>query len=572
MKNNTWKKGLVLGIIVLFIGASVIPTISGNIEKKIIENSNLEFIDVTSKIKDEKGDSSRNNDWWHTFHHDVMHTGFTSGIGQITIPSKKWEYTANDRVHSSPSVADIDNDGRAEVVFGSDDFNVYALDGENGTIEWTFGTSMEVSSSPALGDIDNDGELEVVIGSEDKHVYALNGINGSEEWRFLTDSYVYASPALGDIDNDGIVEVVVPSGDKLYVLNGINGSEEWRFNGSYFIRSSPALGDIDNDGEIEIVFGIHHTGCIYALNGIDGSILWRYCTGTSTDTPPALGDIDNDGEIEVVISSDNNVYALDGATGTVEWTAPISTPYTYSCAALGDIDNDGEVEVVVGGSAGDEVYKVYALDGATGMEEWSTPTNNYPVGTAPALGDIDGDGHIEVVISYYLGIFSLDGATGNEEWWYETEVDLASPALVDIDNDGLIEVICSTDESISVLDEDDIVPPYCSISKPKEGGLYLNNDKLFDFDFGITIVIGLFNGITVQVRANDGQTGIDKVKIYIDDEYCSDAIWNSDIGYYEYSLIKTHFNWLSLEAIAIDKFNNEGSSGKMDILYFNYIL
>ena len=46
-------------------------------------------------------------------------------------------------------------------------------------LDWYYTTGSKVYSSPALGDIDGDGQLEVVVGSWDGKVYALNGVDGS---------------------------------------------------------------------------------------------------------------------------------------------------------------------------------------------------------------------------------------------------------------------------------------------------------------------------------------------------------------------------------------------------------
>jgi hypothetical protein len=44
----------------------------------------------------------------------------------------------------------------------------------NGSILWSYSTGSSVFSSPSLGDIDNDRKLEVVVGSEDNKIYALS--------------------------------------------------------------------------------------------------------------------------------------------------------------------------------------------------------------------------------------------------------------------------------------------------------------------------------------------------------------------------------------------------------------
>ncbi len=46
--------------------------------------------------------------------------------GRVKLPLF-WSYTTGNYVYSSPSIGDIDNDGKLEVVVGSWDVNVYAL-------------------------------------------------------------------------------------------------------------------------------------------------------------------------------------------------------------------------------------------------------------------------------------------------------------------------------------------------------------------------------------------------------------------------------------------------------------
>ncbi|MCK4941194.1 PQQ-like beta-propeller repeat protein, partial [candidate division WOR-3 bacterium] len=216
-------------------------------------------------------------------------------------------------VRSSPALGDIDGDGDIEVVIGSWDNNVYALNGEDGSLLWSYPTGDGVRSSPALGDIDGDGNLEVVIGSADNSVYALNGEDGSYLWSYPTGSSIFSSPALGDVDEDNNLEVVIGSIDhNVYALNGEDGSLVWSYATNFGIWASPALGDVDGDGHLEVLVGSGTSdNNIYALNGEDGSFLWSYTTGDGVAASPALGDIDGDGNLEVVIGSeDDNVYAL----------------------------------------------------------------------------------------------------------------------------------------------------------------------------------------------------------------------------------------------------------------------
>ena len=171
---------------------------------------------------------TRADSTWPMFHHDPYHTGLSPLTGDMDTCFFFWSYTTGWWVYSSPALGDIDGDGKLEMVVGSGDLKVYALNGEDGSFLWSYTTDYWISSSPALGDIDGDGKLEVVVGSWDNKVYGLNGENGSFLWSYTTGSNVIESPALGDIDGDGKLEVVVGSDDyKVYGMNGENGSFVW---------------------------------------------------------------------------------------------------------------------------------------------------------------------------------------------------------------------------------------------------------------------------------------------------------------------------------------------------------
>ncbi len=89
-----------------------------------------------------------------------------------------------------------------------------------------------------------------------------------------------------------------------------------------------------------------------------------------------------------------------------------------SSPALGDIDGDGHLEVVVGCRDG----LVYALNGEDGSFLWSYTTGGQ-VKSSPALGDIDDDGNLEVVVgSADFSVYALNGVSIAVE-----EVDILVP-------------------------------------------------------------------------------------------------------------------------------------------------
>jgi len=158
--------------------------------------------------------------------------------------SFKWNYDLNGVVANDKFVA-----------FTSDDGWVFVFD-HNGNLLWKKQVSNTFNKALSTADLNGDGYPDLLVGSFDNYLYALNGEDGSLLWKFKTDYYVESSPAIADIDGDGKLEVVFGSFDNyLYALNGKDGSLLWKFETGNDVDSSPAIADIDGDGKLEVVFG-----------------------------------------------------------------------------------------------------------------------------------------------------------------------------------------------------------------------------------------------------------------------------------------------------------------------------
>ena len=147
-----------------------------------------------------------------------------------------------------------------------------------------------------------------------------------------------------------------------------------------------------------------------------------------------------------MVGSDNyKVYAWHH-DGTLVTGWPKITGYdVWSSPALGDIDGDGDIEIVVG-SYDNKVY-AWHHDG-TSVTGWPKITDDW-VFSSPALGDIDGDGDIEIVVGsddYKVYAWHHDG-TSVTGWPKITGGYVSSsPALGDIDGDGDIEVVVGSSD------------------------------------------------------------------------------------------------------------------------------
>jgi outer membrane protein assembly factor BamB len=163
------------------------------------------------------------------------------------------------------AAADVDGDGRTDLLAGCDDGTVLCIDVDKAEVRWRFKTAMRVRTVPVAGDSDGDGRPEIIAGSDDGHVYALDGRDGTLKWRFRTGGPVRGSPAIGDVDGDGRTDVVVGSNDdRVYVLDGATGRATWWFECADDAASGLRLADLDGDRVPEIVAG-SADGHVYIL-------------------------------------------------------------------------------------------------------------------------------------------------------------------------------------------------------------------------------------------------------------------------------------------------------------------
>jgi len=438
---------------------------------------------------------------------------------------------------SSLAAADFDGDGRKEIVAGATDGMLYVVSfsGFSCSVVWSRQTNVDIEaanppthaannnirSSPAIADLDSDGHLDIVIAvGGDVHDPTLsNHRNGgvlvyrySSTWNFSlleplspdgsrgwpqpridqvgwpppgysnADGYwdgIVSTPALGDLDGDGDLEIVVLGIDRRIHAWHHDGTrvDGWpisQWDGDALWRgglSSPALGDLDDDGLPEVVVGTMspcqqgqsgQNATLWAINGDSTNVPgFPVCTEQILHSSPALGDIDKDGRLEIVIASgygtpgrQNLVYAWNhDGTSLPGWPVQAAgASVVMAPPALGDIDNDGEIEIVVGCGNGyqpDSCDKLYAWNpNGTLLPHFPmtppTRVSGYSsMPYTPVLADIDSDGTVEILMGRLAdwALTVVDPSNGTSEVTTHQTAGglLASPIVDDMDGDGLLE-------------------------------------------------------------------------------------------------------------------------------------
>lgn len=321
----------------------------------------------------------------------------------------------------APIIYDVDNNGSQEVIIPSScNPKTFCLNGVDGTVKWVCNTRGS-DSPPTIADIDNDNKPEIIHGEFNGYVICINAENGTVAWEILVDanSWVQTAPTIVDLDGDGQLDFVVATWnfanrDSVFAYRGDTRQRMWAYPVNSHMYHGTAVADLDLDGKPELVIGSYNDS-LYCINGENGSTKWKYKASGYIGGPAVLGDLDFDGVCDVVFPNGSNITALK-ANGTVKWDYTI--PAYGQCfrgAALADINNDYILDVVFGTSKG----SLTALNGSNGNTLWNLNLAahygdpKFELMHAPVIADFDNDDTLDVFIAGGYGIYSATNMTGN---------------------------------------------------------------------------------------------------------------------------------------------------------------
>ena len=380
---------------------------------------------------------------------ESLYSGAPPGIGAVT-----------DRgAFAAPVLEDMNKDGALDIIQAGFDGKIYVFEADGQLLDgwpvaphYTGDLSDEpdfgrILTTPAVADFNADGYPDILVGSNEAlgngknsgAAYLVDGRGTNAEQPYL-DNWPVTMNSLNlfPLISEGVTNsgVVGKFGDQLAgVIHG-NGSSPLILpadpGNQPILNETPGnvLPEYVDEETGETKRGLRPTGQFG-----DASEAERPDVMFPLFANPSLADIDQDGTIDVVASGSSLslaqsllgssaesgqqlIAAWSGVDGKMIPGSPfLLEDYSFfNSHAIADLDGDDYPEIIAGSGG----YFLHAYDGCGRQPEgWPKFTGQWII-TTPALGDMDGDGKLEVAMGTRNGwiyVWHTEGKSdGQIEW------------------------------------------------------------------------------------------------------------------------------------------------------------
>ena len=367
-------------------------------------------------------------------------TGLSSEIPEFEYITNSWQDiyivggTRTDDRHGASAITFIDLDGDEDLDLSWGDYFQQSL-----YIIWNSGTveapdMIEVTTEyppedpiisagqnmPTFADLDADGD-------EDLYVTVLSGAYGNQ----LVNNFYYYENTGSNSDPE-----------YSYITNNYFSTLD------IFSNSSPELIDIDSDGDLDLFVANQYdlsetpwVGRIHFFRNTGSSSSPNYVEESTSllnenmgqMLTPEFGDLDGDGDMDLLVGDFNGFiqYFENTSSGSsltftfIENVGSIDLSGN-SVPTLGDLDGDGDLDLLIGQLNGSLIfYRNAGNASAYNFQEESFDDIQVGSNSAPELFDIEGDGDLDLTLGSAgeeLMLYRNQGSSSNFQFELDTSM------------------------------------------------------------------------------------------------------------------------------------------------------
>lgn len=357
-------------------------------------------------------------------------------------------------IYGQIKVADLDRDGKNEMIFGSSDGMVHIV-GDDGK-EKRFGLWPKQTGGPILSSVavSDKGKAKVIAGSLDGKVYCLD-LYGKTEWTYDTKgNTAFSSPQLYE-GADGKLKTYIGSNSGRVVRLDDEGNVEWQANTGAPISASVKVLDIDNKNKADVVVR-DTSGRVSVYRDGNLKTNWPQSFGSKTGYWPFeinVVDIDKDGRSEIIgqTTQPYSVKVFD-SDGNLKISQPLPAE-SHSQVRMVDVDKDGQLDMVLTYTHADDKGAYIDVRNQKGqsLPGWPQKAGRY-IRCAPQIADIDGDGELDFVFTSFndearekAGYINVLNSRGGKVPGFPKYIGktYSTPTIADLDGDGRVDIIVS---------------------------------------------------------------------------------------------------------------------------------
>lgn len=313
-----------------------------------------------------------------------------------------------------------------------------------------------VSSQPTqivAGQFTNDAFLDLITVNQGAGNISLLTNNGTGQFTVTPFSTTFTANSIvaADFNNDGFTDVAV-AGNAANLIGIMLRNPAGGFNAPFLNEipnaslSSLAAGLLNADGNVDLVVTNANLSRISVLTG-NGTGLFsapvHFNTGqNSQPNRVAIGDFNGDTKLDVVaiVNSSPRVAFMAG-DGTGNLAAPVNFTLSNSDGgtqiSLGDVNGDGKLDILIA-CYGSSVVRIMYGNGTGGV----TSVRTFMLTKQPraiALGDFNGDGLVDLPgVGDGTGVITMLLNQGGGDFLTPKQVtnDISRPLFADFNGDG----------------------------------------------------------------------------------------------------------------------------------------